>query len=95
LREVPYLRIVGPSGSGKTRISDVIGMASHRPYLLVEGSAASTFRISDRYQATLCFDEFNPILDSEDRAALIQILNAGFQRRPKVPRVEKDPTENS
>ena len=91
LIEVPYLHIVGPSGSGKTRMSDVVGMACHLPYLIVEGSAASTFRISDKYGVTMCFDEFNPMVDSEDQAALIQILNAGFQRRRKVPRVEKGP----
>jgi DNA polymerase I-like protein with 3'-5' exonuclease and polymerase domains len=91
LIEVPYLHIVGPSGSGKTRMSDVVGMACHLPYMIVEGSAASTFRISDKYGVTMCFDEFNPQVDSEDQQALIQILNAGFQRRRKVPRVEKGP----
>jgi DNA polymerase-1 len=91
LNEVPYLHIVGPSGSGKTRMSDVVGIACYHPYLIVEGSAASTFRISDKYGVTMCFDEFNPMVDSEDQAALIQILNAGFQRRRKVPRVEKGP----
>jgi hypothetical protein len=89
LNEVPYLHIIGPSGSGKTRMSDVVGMACHRPYLLVEGTASFAFRISEKFTATLCFDEFNPKVDSDDQQALIQILNAGFQRRRKVPRVEK------
>lgn len=89
LNEVPYLHIVGPSGSGKTRMSDVVGMACHRPFLLVDGTASFAFRISEKFSATLCFDEFNPKVDSDDTHALMQILNAGFQRRRKVPRTEK------
>jgi DNA polymerase I-like protein with 3'-5' exonuclease and polymerase domains len=91
LREVPYLHVMGPPGSGKTRLSEVVGMACRLPVLLVEGTAASTFRICDRYSPTLCFDEFNLDTDSEDKQALVQILNAGFQRRRKVPRTEKGP----
>jgi hypothetical protein len=89
LREVPYLHAFGQGGSGKTRFTDVVGMACHRPLMLVSGTAASTFRICEQYTPTLCFDEFNPQLSSEDTEAMIQILNAGFQRRRKVPRSEK------
>lgn len=91
LNEVPYLHAFGQPGSGKTRFSDVVGMACYRPLMLVSGSAASTFRICESYMPTLCFDEFNPQLKSDDTEALIQILNAGFQRRRKVPRAEKGP----
>lgn len=46
----------------------------------VTPSAASVFRTIDKFQPTLFLDEFNSDANSDDAAALIQILNAGASR---------------
>ena len=50
-------------------------------------SAASVFRIVDKFQPTLFLDEFNSG-DSDDTAAIIQILNSGYQDLCKIPRMQ-------
>ncbi len=83
--ELSYINATGDAGSGKSRFGLAMALASRRGLALITPSAASVFRIVDKFQPTLFLDEFNSA-DSDDAAAIIQILNAGFQRTGKIPR---------
>jgi len=83
--ELSYINATGDAGSGKSRFGLAMALASRRGLALISPSAASVFRIVDKFQPTLFLDEFNNA-DSDDAAAIIQILNAGFQRTGKIPR---------
>jgi DNA polymerase I-like protein with 3'-5' exonuclease and polymerase domains len=88
LLELPYLRPIGPRGNGKSRFVSVIGGICYRPVTLISPSAASLFRIVDRFKPTLIVDEANFSDSGDDTQALMQILNAGYQRIARVPRAE-------
>lgn len=88
LEELPYLRAVGHRGNGKSRFIHAVGMICHRPTFLVSITAASLFRLMNAYHPTLIIDEANLEADSEDTQAIMQVLNAGYQRIAKIPRVE-------
>lgn len=88
--EIPYLRPIGPRGNGKSRFVMTVGGICYRPVIVISPTAASLFRIVDRYHPTLVIDEANFQQNSDDTAALMQILNAGYQRIGKIPRMEKN-----
>jgi hypothetical protein len=90
VKELSYLRPIGPSGSGKSRYIRVAGGACYRSFIAISPSAASVFRLVDKFRCTLCVDEANWI-DSVDTADIIRLLNAGFQRGNMVPRIEPGP----
>lgn len=84
--ELSYLNATGDAGSGKSRFGLAVCIASHRGLSLITPSAASLYRIVDKFQPTLFLDEFNSDVNSDDAAAIIQILNAGFQQTAQIPR---------
>lgn len=86
--ELPYLRPIGQRGNGKSRFVSVIGGICYRPVTLISPSASSLFRIVDRYHPSLIVDEANFNEGGDDTQALMQILNAGYQRLARVPRAE-------
>lgn len=89
LNEISYFRATGERGSGKSRYICAVGMLCLRPILVTSPSAASLYRMMDAYQPTLIIDECNFAEGSEDTAALLQILNCGFQRLTNIPRMDK------
>ncbi|HEX8286975.1 MAG TPA: hypothetical protein VF556_03210 [Pyrinomonadaceae bacterium] len=84
--ELSYLNPTGDPGSGKSRFGLTVCMAAHRGLSLITPSAASLYRIVDKFKPTLFIDEFNSNANSDDAAAIIQILNAGFQKTAQIPR---------
>jgi DNA polymerase I-like protein with 3'-5' exonuclease and polymerase domains len=92
LQELSYLRAVGERGNGKSRFIMATGLACYRPVIIINVSAAVLYRIVDRYRPTLVIDEANSAQDSDDAAALLQVLNGGYQRVGKVPRCEGRPS---
>lgn len=84
--ELSYLNATGDAGSGKSRFGLAVTLASHRGLSLITPSAASLYRIVDKFKPTLFIDEFNSDTNSDDAAAIIQILNAGFQKTAQIPR---------
>ena len=89
LQETPYLRAVGPRGNGKSRFAFAVGLSCRRPFMVLDPSPASLFRITDAYKPTLVIDEANFNSGSDDFQTLMCILNAGYQRVARVPRMEK------
>lgn len=88
LEEIPYLRAVGEKGNGKSRFIYAVGMLCYRPLFVVSITAAVLFRIVQAYHPTLIIDEANLNVESDDTQAIMQILNAGYQRIGKVLRTE-------
>src|SRR5262249_45510873 len=86
--KLPYLRPLGPRGNGDSRLFAVVGGICYLPVTVINPSAAALFRIVDRYHPSLSIDEANFKEGSDDTQALIQILNSGYQRLAKIPRVE-------
>jgi len=84
--ELSYLNATGDPGSGKSRFGLTVCFASHRGLSLITPSAASLYRIVDKFKPTLFLDEFNSDANSDDATAIIQILNAGFQQTAQIPR---------
>jgi hypothetical protein len=84
--ELSYLNATGDAGSGKSRFGMSVCYAAHRGLALITPSAASLYRIVDKFKPTLFLDEFNSDVNSDDTAAIIQILNAGFQQTAQIPR---------
>lgn len=84
--ELSYLNATGDAGSGKSRFGQTVCLASRRGLSLITPSAASLYRIVDKFKPTLFLDEFNSDVNSDDTAAIIQILNAGFQKTAQIPR---------
>lgn len=89
LNEISYLRATGERGSGKSRYICTTGMLCLRPILVTSPSAASLYRMTDAYQPTLIVDECNFAKGNEDTAALMQVLNCGFQRLTFIPRIDR------
>jgi DNA polymerase-1 len=86
LNEVPYLHAVGLSGNGKSRFTQTVGLICYRPMFTVGITAAALFRTVDAFHPTLVIDEFNLAASSEDTEAIIQVLNAGYQRLTRIIR---------
>jgi hypothetical protein len=88
LKELPYLRGIGQSGNGKTRMCHTVGLASYRPIFSVNPTRAVLYRLIEAYKPTMILDEAN-FDESDDTAAMIQVLNCGFQRiTSKIQRCE-------
>lgn len=86
---VPYIRATGDYGSGKSRFLQTLGVISYRG-MFANGaiSEASLFRIIDSYRGTLVLDEMD-FTQSDTSAAIIKMLNVGYQKGSPVLRVEK------
>ena len=86
---LPYLRAIGDFGTGKSRYLKVIGSICYKPLTIVAAvGVAPLFRSIQRYQGTLVLDEAN-FKDSEVTAAIMQILNAGYEKGSPVIRCQE------
>lgn len=82
---VPYLRFLGDYQTGKSRVSKVVTGLCYHPFQFVAPSGPSLYRTIERWNATLRVDEFD-LRYSDNKADIIQILNAGYEQGNKVPR---------
>lgn len=83
--ELPYINATGEPGAGKSRFGGAEVMICRRGLYLITPSAASVYRIAEKFHPTMFLDEFNDN-NSDDSAAIIQILNAGYQKTGKITR---------
>ena len=76
---VPYLRFLGADpDTGKTRALYTIGSICYKPLFLAGSlTAASLYRVIDRYNGTMLIDEAD-FRNSDLWSDIIKILNAGF-----------------
>jgi len=80
----PIVFFYGSADTGKGRGVKAILYASHRGFLIVSPTEATTFRIIDGYRPTLGIDEFTKL--EED---IMRIVRAIYKKGLLVPRVEK------
>lgn len=90
----PYLHVTSAEvESGKTRLLEVIELLVYRPASILDPSAASLYRgLDSGVIVTLLIDEVDNFLpggkaDSDSKKTILGILNGGYRRGLKVPRV--------
>lgn len=87
---IPYLRVIGDWGSGKTRFLQVVGGICFRPIFASGATTPSPiFRILDKFQGTLVFDEAD-FKDSSSWVEMVKILNNGYRPGFPVLRADKE-----
>ena len=86
----PYLRVDSPEKQcGKTRVLDCLELITPKAWRTISPSEAVLFREIDRDRPTLLLDETDTLFcnGKDDRAeSLRALLNAGFERKARVPR---------
>jgi len=86
----PYLRVDSPEKQcGKTRVLDCLELITPKAWRTISPSEAVLFREVDRGCPTLLLDETDTLFcnGKDDRAeSLRALLNAGFERKARVPR---------
>lgn len=86
----PYLHIVSPEKRcGKSRLLDCIALLTANPWRVVSPSEAVLFRKIENDSPSLLLDEVDTLFvrgKDEGKEGLRALLNAGFERRSKIPR---------
>ena len=86
----PYLYIYSAERrSGKTRLLEVLETIIRNPIRAVDVTSAVLFRSIETLNPTLLLDEVDAIWSGAKNEELRGVLNAGYKRGGKVPRVEK------
>ena len=86
---IPYLHIRGHKGSGKTTLVLVLKSMMYNPYLFTNMTAATMFRLIEQVRPTLFIDEVENLESSgSTNKPIFQILNSGYQKDGKVPRMQ-------
>lgn len=87
----PYLHICSPEKRcGKSRCLDCLEVLTARPWQIASPSEPVLFRKIEKEQPTLLWDETDTVFTGtkadESKQGLRALLNAGFERRSKIPR---------
>jgi hypothetical protein len=86
----PYLHVSSPEKrSGKTKLLDCLELVVAKAWRAVSPSEAVLYRKIERDQPTLLLDEVDTVFSGnkdERKEPLRALLNAGFERKAKVPR---------
>jgi hypothetical protein len=87
----PYLAVTSAEKqSGKSRLLDVLAALVHEPCRMVSPSAATLFRAIEQTRPTILLDEADTIFRKKEFEDIRAVLNAGFQRGQRIPRVNMD-----
>src|SRR5713101_6259868 len=90
-KNTPRLSVVSAEKqSGKTRVLEITRVLANNALSMVNPSPASLFRLIEQEHPTLLIDEIDRLFESKDISAITSILDCGFERGPKVPRVGED-----
>lgn len=76
--------------SGKSTTVGLLSFLMPKCIASVEASEAAIFRAIKRWEPSFCFDEFDSILASDDKAALRSVINSGHTRELGVLRCVGD-----
>ena len=86
----PYLNVCSPEKRcGKTKLLDCLELLVAKPWRAVSPSEAVLYRKIESDQPTLLLDEVDTVFSgnkNEHKEPLRALLNAGFERKAKVPR---------
>jgi hypothetical protein len=84
---VPRLAFSGERGSGKSKTESLLATLAWNGLMLVTPTPAVLFRLIAMYRPTLVLDEMEG-LSKEDRQEIVAVVNSGYKRGARVPRVE-------
>jgi hypothetical protein len=87
----PYIWLNAEKGSGKSLLMHVLSALAFNGDVLVNPTPAVVFRDIDQNGTTLFIDEFERFRkqDKETAAAILSLLNVGFQKSGVVKRVDR------
>jgi len=87
----PYIWLNAEKGSGKSLLMHVLSALAFNGDVLVNPTPAVVFRDIDQNATTLFIDEFEKYRkqDKETAAAILSLLNVGFQKSGVVKRVDR------
>ena len=90
----PYIELNGLKGTGKTKVMRISEKLTFNGKLFIAPTPATVFRFVERNKPTLYIDEAEKLFKSyghkADNSDLVELLNAGYTKAGRVPRVEKD-----
>src|SRR5438270_15949 len=72
---------------GKTTLLTIIELLVNNPITIVNPSPASLFTLIELKHPTLLLDEIDRTFAKKDTTEITAIINSGFKRGAKVPRV--------
>lgn len=80
---LPRLLIKGVTNTGKSRVTDLVRLLGNKGLVSTDMTPAVMFRIAERFQPTLAYDEAQDMVsDKEKSAAILNIYKSGYDRRP-------------
>jgi hypothetical protein len=88
-RSYPRLLVTGEFESGKSKLMEVLTLLCWNAPCWGIPTAAPVFRVIHEWRPTLMLDEMEH-LDKDEMKNLVAIINAGYKRTIRVPRVEGD-----
>jgi hypothetical protein len=88
-RSYPRLLVTGEFESGKSKLMELLTLLCWNAPCWGIPTAAPVFRVIHEWRPTLMMDEMEH-LDKEEMKNLVAIINAGYKRTIRVPRVEGD-----
>jgi hypothetical protein len=88
-RSYPRLLVTGEFESGKSKLMELLTLLCWNAPCWGIPTAAPVFRVIHEWRPTLMLDEMEH-LDKEEMKNLVAIINAGYKRTIRVPRVEGD-----
>lgn len=90
----PYIELNGLKGTGKSKVMRISEKITFNGRLFISPTPATVFRFVERNKPTLYIDEaeklFRKFGNKEDNSDLVELLNAGYTKSGRVPRMEKD-----
>lgn len=88
---IPYLSLRGTKGSGKTTVMEILNHMVRNPKFNTNVTPAALFRMIEESMPTLLIDEVEALgAKSSGNSPIIQILNSGYQKDGRVPRIIKN-----
>lgn len=80
---LPRMLINGPTNTGKSRVTDLVRLLGNKGLVSNDMSPAVMYRIAERFQPTLIYDEAQDmVIDKEKMASILNIFKGGYDRRP-------------
>jgi hypothetical protein len=85
----PYIFLLAERGSGKSRVLKMLSMLCSMGLYWVSPRPSPLFRTVDALHPSLFMDE-TELMNDDDQAEIVNLINAGYQKGALVPRTNTD-----